>query len=73
MPLAGYASTLLFISNRKGVGSNGGRKKVFGSSQDPCISSIKAYAISKLNLETVAVDSTLIDSKKVANLVDTSQ
>ena len=27
----------------------------------------QAYAIGKLSLETVAVDSTLIDSKKVAN------
>jgi transposase len=30
----------------------------------------QAYAIGKLSLETLAVDSTLIDSKKVANLQD---
>ena len=29
----------------------------------------KAYAIGKLNLETIAVDSTFIDSKKAANLL----
>jgi transposase len=31
----------------------------------------KAYSMGRLNLETVAVDSTLIDSKKVASLQDT--
>jgi len=30
----------------------------------------QAYAVGKLSLETVAVDSTLIDSKKVANQSD---
>ncbi len=32
----------------------------------------QAYVIGKLSLETVAVDSTFIDSKKVANLSDTT-
>lgn len=32
----------------------------------------KAYAIDKLSLETVAVDSSLIDSKKAANPQDTT-
>lgn len=32
----------------------------------------QAYAIGKLSLETVAVDSTLIDSKKVVNLFGTT-
>jgi transposase len=32
----------------------------------------QAYIIGKLSLETVAVDSTLIDSKKAANLSDTT-
>jgi transposase len=31
-----------------------------------------AYAMGKLSLETIAVDSTLIDSKKVANLLGTT-
>lgn len=32
----------------------------------------KAYSMGKLNLETIAVDSTLIDSKKVVSLQDTT-
>lgn len=54
-----------------GEGSSGGRKedvwnKILAAAQE------RAYAVGKLRLETVAVDSTLIDSKKVANLSGTT-
>jgi len=40
--------------------------KILAASQE------QAYATGKLSLETVAVDSTLIDSKKAVNLSDTT-
>jgi hypothetical protein len=39
-------------------------KKILAAAQE------QAYAIGKLSLENLAVDSTLIDSKKVASLID---
>jgi hypothetical protein len=57
--LAGYASTLWCISDRLARAEAMAERR--NLEPNPCIRSKKAYAIGKLSLETIGVDS--IDSK----------